>query len=407
MKNEERRTKNQEPENAQAMRAPGSHAAGILPLPSSLIVHPSSLLAPRSPLRLRSVLLLLGLLLGAYLLLDLGWRWPTPVAASSPQVKVFFTTPDLVYPDRPERRLVSPLVRTVVADIDAARQAVDMAVFDLDVNEIADALVRAQRRGVMVRLVLDSENLVTPEVAAAAGQLQRAGARVVYDRREPFMHDKFIILDHAVTWTGSWNITVNDTFRNNNNALRFVSRALAASYTRQFEHMAAGSFGSVARVGGERLRVGALPVEVYFSPEGGAEERLLARLEAAQHSINFLAFSYTSQPIAAAMADAVRRGVRVQGVMEAKNAAGLGAQLGTLRNGGADVLEDGNCYALHHKVIVIDERTVITGSYNFTGSAEHSNDENMIIVDDANLARAYLDEFARLYAQAQSPVRCL
>jgi phosphatidylserine/phosphatidylglycerophosphate/cardiolipin synthase-like enzyme len=61
---------------------------------------------------------------------------------------------------------------------------------------------------------------------------------------------------------------------------------------------------------------------------------------------------------------------------------------------------------MHNKVIVIDERTVITGSYNFTGSAEKDNDENLVIVDDPNLARAYLDEFQRVYDQAQSPTRC-
>jgi phosphatidylserine/phosphatidylglycerophosphate/cardiolipin synthase-like enzyme len=52
-------------------------------------------------------------------------------------------------------------------------------------------------------------------------------------------------------------------------------------------------------------------------------------------------------------------------------------------------------------------RTVITGSYNFTNSAEKDNDENLVIVDDPNLARAYLDEFQHVYAQAQAPARCL
>jgi phosphatidylserine/phosphatidylglycerophosphate/cardiolipin synthase-like enzyme len=49
---------------------------------------------------------------------------------------------------------------------------------------------------------------------------------------------------------------------------------------------------------------------------------------------------------------------------------------------------------------------MITGSYNFTGSAERDNDENLVIVEDTALARAYLDEFKRVYAQAQSPMRC-
>ena len=71
-----------------------------------------------------------------------------------------------------------------------------------------------------------------------------------------------------------------------------------------------------------------------------------------------------------------------------------------------DVLEESNCYILHHKVIVIDERPVLTGSYNFTGSAEKDNDENLVIVDDPNLARIYLEKFERVYAHAQAPARC-
>ena len=82
------------------------------------------------------------------------------------------------------------------------------------------------------------------------------------------------------------------------------------------------------------------------------------------------------------------------------------ADFNRLKQSGVDVLEDGNCYILHHKVIIIDERTVITGSYNFTGSAERDNDENLVIIDDPTLARVYLDEFQRVYAQAQTPTRC-
>jgi phosphatidylserine/phosphatidylglycerophosphate/cardiolipin synthase-like enzyme len=70
------------------------------------------------------------------------------------------------------------------------------------------------------------------------------------------------------------------------------------------------------------------------------------------------------------------------------------------------VLEAGNCYILHHKVIIIDERTVITASYNFTSSAEKDNAENPVIVDGPSLARAYLGKFERIYAQAQAPTRC-
>src|SRR6185295_9396537 len=149
-----------------------------------------------------------------------------------------------------------------------------------------------------------------------------------------------------------------------------------------------------------------VPVAVYFSPQDGVAKYVLQRIDAATRSIHFMTFSYTDDTIAAAMIAKVKAGLTVRGVFEKQNAGGSGAEFNRLKAGGVDVLEDGNCYILHHKVIVIDERTVITGSYNFTSSAEKDNDENLVIVDDPNLARAYLDEFQRVYAQAQTPARC-
>jgi phosphatidylserine/phosphatidylglycerophosphate/cardiolipin synthase-like enzyme len=190
--------------------------------------------------------------------------------------------------------------------------------------------------------------------------------------------------------------------------LRFASRQIAADYTNEFEQLFSGRFGTGKTSGTPypHVRVGQANVEVYFSPEDGVAKYVLQRLAAAKRSIHFMAFSYTSSAIADAMVAQAQAGMPVRGVFEAQNAGGTGSAFGRLRQGGVNVLQDGNCSILHHKVIIIDEWTVITGSYNFTNSAERDNDENLVIVDDPTLARAYLDEFARMYAQAQAPTRC-
>ncbi len=190
--------------------------------------------------------------------------------------------------------------------------------------------------------------------------------------------------------------------------LRFASRQVAADYTHEFEQLFGGRFGTSKRSATPypQVRLGSTNVEVYFSPQDGVAKHVLQRLAAAKRSIHFMAFSYTANTIADAMIAKVKAGLPVRGVFESQNAGGTGSAFGRLRQGDVDVLEDGNCYILHHKVIVIDERTVITGSYNFTSSAEKDNDENLVIVDDPILARAYLDEFERVYAQAQAPTRC-
>ena len=62
--------------------------------------------------------------------------------------------------------------------------------------------------------------------------------------------------------------------------------------------------------------------------------------------------------------------------------------------------QDGSRYVLHHKVIIIDEQTVITGSFNFSKSAAQRNDENIVIIRDATIAGLYLDEWKRIWGSA-------
>jgi phosphatidylserine/phosphatidylglycerophosphate/cardiolipin synthase-like enzyme len=148
------------------------------------------------------------------------------------------------------------------------------------------------------------------------------------------------------------------------------------------------------------------PIRIYFSPEDGVAKYVLTELQKAKKSIRFMAFSFTADPIAQALIAQAKAGITVQGVFERQNATGTGAAFAELQSGGVDVLEDGNCYILHHKTIIIDDRIIITGSYNFTSSAERSNDESLIIITDPEVASLYRAEFERTYTQATSPLRC-
>lgn len=359
------------------------------------------------------VALLLGYLYQAGMLRPLAFAAAeraglATAAPANPRLQAFFTTPTLVYPDKTWQRPAVPLLQQLIADIDRARSRVDIAVFDFDLPELADALLRAQRRGVAVRLVADSENLLTPEVALALGRLERAGATVRVDRREPFMHDKIAVIDTRIVWFGSWNMTENDTWRNNNNMIRAVHPELAAAYQDEVAQMLAGRFGTAKarRESIPQFRIGTARLQVLFAPQDGAAKYLLARIAAAKRSIRVLAFSFTSALMIDTLLERARAGVQVQVVLESQNATGQNAAFARLREAGLDVLLDGNCYNMHHKMLVIDEQTVITGSYNFTNSAERSNDENTVIVDDRDLAAAFTVEFGRVYAQALNPARC-
>lgn len=333
---------------------------------------------------------------------------PPTGSSGSGDMQVYFTTPSLVYPDVPRNRVPPPFETALIADIDAATQSVELVTFEYNLRAIAEALVRARQRGVNVRLALDRETVASPPIARWAGIVEDAGIPISWQNSEDFMHSKFVIVDKRLVWTGSWNATINDTYRNNNNLLRITIPGIVANYSAEFEQMFARAFGNDKQslTPNPVVNTASATIETYFSPQDRAVGRIVERIDGAVEQVRFLAFSYTSEPIAEAMISRLESGIAVSGVMESRNAGGTGAKFETLRDNGVEVLEDGNCYTMHHKVIIIDDRTVITGSYNFSRSAEEYNDENFLIIDDPAIARQYIEEFERVFAQAQDPTRC-
>lgn len=287
---------------------------------------------------------------------------------------------------------------------DAIRQArlsVDLAVLRLDLWSVRDALIDAHRRGATVRLVTDSEYMQEDEIRA----IQAAGIPVVEDGSGSLMHNKFAVIDRVEVWSGSMNMTVGDAYRNNNNLVRLRSAELAENYTHEFEEMFTDrqfGAGSPADTPQPILVLEGVRLENYFSPDDQVQSRLVELIHSAEHSIHFLAFSFTSNDLAAALLERQRAGVDIAGIMEASQVeSNVGTQYQRFISAGMQVRLDGNPRDMHHKVLVIDRRYVSFGSYNFTVSAERRNDENVLIVDDPNLAQIYLAEFERLYGMAQ------
>jgi phosphatidylserine/phosphatidylglycerophosphate/cardiolipin synthase-like enzyme len=95
--------------------------------------------------------------------------------------------------------------------------------------------------------------------------------------------------------------------------------------------------------------------------------------------------------------------VDVAGVFEKVGSDTEAAELDTLYCAHIPVRQDGNGGFMHDKVIIIDGHIVITGSLNFSSSADEDNDENVIILDNAEIASMYLQEFERVYAQGTDP----
>lgn len=290
--------------------------------------------------------------------------------------------------------------------ISGARATMDIAAFEFNNPVLTRAVLDAKARGVTIRLVTDDEHGIEDEDSTVP-QFIEAGIPVVDDARSAFMHNKFIIIDSTTVWTGSTNFTVNDVYRNNNNLLSLRSRRAVEAYQAEFNEMFEGrEFGPRSTQGNvANFTQDGTPVRVYYAPEEMVLAAIIDEVNKAQNSIRFMAFSYTDYDLALAMMNAAQRGVSVQGIWERVGSETESSELRTLFCAGLDARQDGNKFILHHKVVLVDNRVVLTGSFNYSTRATVANDENLVIIEDPDLAAQYLAEFDRRWAEALVPAR--
>lgn len=312
---------------------------------------------------------------------------------------IYFTTPR--YPDHPATR-VHVIEDGLRAAIGNARKSLDLAIYQLDLDSIGDAILSARDRGVAVRMVTDSDSFAEGETLK---RLRREGIPIVPDGRSAIMHNKFVVIDAQAVWTGSWNLTENGTFRHNNNAIVLQSKALAQTYIDEFEEMfSRRKFGPASphtNTRAQLVRLGDTVIEPCFAPEDGCAARIVDVLRDARQSIRFMAFSFSHDAIGSAVLQQARAGVSVQGVFETTGSDTAHSEFGLMQREHVDVLQDGNPYILHHKVFIIDDAIVVAGSFNFSNNADTSNDENLLIIYNRAIAAAFLQEFNRVYQDAQ------
>jgi phosphatidylserine/phosphatidylglycerophosphate/cardiolipin synthase-like enzyme len=247
---------------------------------------------------------------------------------------------------------------------------------------------------------MESDNMDEVE----AQELVDAGIEVIGDRRESLMHHKFVVIDGSQVWTGSMNFTINGAYFNDNHLVCVRSSRLAQNYTSEFEEMFVRDFygdNVLENTPNPSLTIDGSQVETYFSPDDGTSDRIVELVRSAEQEIHFLAYSFTSDEIAAAMLERAAAGIEVNGVFEeGQYYSNSGTEYDRLVASELDVRLDGNPRNMHHKVILIDNQIVILGSYNFSRNAEESNDENTLIIHNADLAAQFLAEFERVFEKA-------
>ncbi|HQZ66920.1 MAG TPA: phospholipase D family protein [Planctomycetaceae bacterium] len=147
---------------------------------------------------------------------------------------------------------------------------------------------------------------------------------------------------------------------------------------------------------------------IHFSPNGGAAEAVVREIEAAKKTMDVAAFTITHPDISRAIIHAHQRGVNVRVVMDPTQATARYSAATPLFNAGIPVYIERGAGLLHHKLAIIDSKTVITGSMNWSRAGDEVNDEDLVIIRDEKIAKIYAEHFNTLIknADGRKAIQC-
>jgi phosphatidylserine/phosphatidylglycerophosphate/cardiolipin synthase-like enzyme len=337
------------------------------------------------------------------------------VSNSSGNIHVYFTgaVDHSVATDELAMSLGTSTNDTIAAWITSAQHTLDIAVYNTNNVAIENAINTAAANGVAIRYIAEGSN------ANLGIDNFDASIPVHYrtDNEGSGMHNKFMIGDAdypetAFVLTGSTNMTTNNLNTDKNNVIVFEDQSIARGYRLEFNEMwgsdgmvpnsAESKFGPAKSINTpKKFIVGGSPVEVYFSPTDGTTSAIRNTITTTDYDMFFALLSFTRDDLADAIIDETSFFVTPVGAIE--QISGTGAEYETLLEAGVEVYShQGIPDQLHHKYAVIDQTqplsdpTVITGSHNWSSTAENTNDENTVIVHDVRVANLYYQEFRGL-----------
>lgn len=210
------------------------------------------------------------------------------------------------------------------------------------------------------------------------------------------MHNKFCILDKKTVLTGSLNPTDRGLNKNNNNLIVINSTDIAENYLLNYNAILSGSQEQYKKSNiniNHDIKNSNYEIKNYFCPIDDCRDQIQKELSEANSSVYFLAFSFTDSGIAKTLLDLKILGRDIKGVIE-KRQSKLSIYPEFKKY--YKICTDKNPYTMHHKVFIIDNKTIITGSYNPTKNAAYHNYENIIIIKNKELASSYLKEFEKI-----------
>jgi len=320
---------------------------------------------------------------------------------------------------------------SLIGAIDRTEKTLFLAIYDLKLSEVADAILRAKARGVLISLIYDEGHTKPAVPGAGSGPSEEYLALVAAGIPTRLlkgggsfgiMHHKYAVFDGELLMTGSFNWTRPADEKHFENAVFKTDPALIAGFMKNWKWMwalgrapasvadssdasAAAGFGPppadpvkpVSFAGGKYPRYA-------FSPQGGVEDMLVDAIGRSKHTIDVAMFSFYAQRVADALIAAKTRGVVVRVVGDGMQARRSQPMLALSK--GVDLRLSagrGGVGAMHHKYALFDGALLMSGSYNFSANAEQFNFENDLFTVDPAEAAAFAGEFSAVWAQARAP----
>lgn len=157
----------------------------------------------------------------------------------------------------------------------------------------------------------------------------------------------------------------------------------------------------VAQVTVAPVEVPTARIRAYFTPGHMVETAIAEEIATARSEIRVQAYSFTNPLIVQALTEAQQRGVDVILVLDKSNRTQKYSAADYAGHAGILTLIDDRHAIAHNKIMIIDRKVVITGSYNFTRAAEKSNAENVVIIESEPIAQKYLQNWQKHRSHSQ------
>ena len=331
-------------------------------------------------------------------------------------IELFFLNP--IEQKKPTNKCVSDACKALLYNIDHAQESIDFAIYGIRRQDaIFEALIQAQKRGVKVRWVTDTnekelniysdtyklmKKLPTYNTDFESQQMEIDTITKYKIPHKAIMHDKFFIFDKKIVFTGSTNISDTClTGYNSNVAVLIDNPQVAEVFAQEFEQMFSGKFHNQksAVKNNENIKVDDAIISIYFSPLNKAStEQIIPLIKTAKKSIYVPVYYMTRNDIIDELISAKKRGLDVKIIVDETAVNGQYVDIDYIKNGGVELKVEHWKGMMHMKSMIIDDSTLIIGSMNFTKQGENVNDENCLIIKNAPiLTSAYKVHFLDLW----------